>query len=236
MAKADGAGPPAGALSPWGSVLWALLPLLTIGLGTVFVLGWAAQRLRSRLLAAGTGLSLALTVSALVLLNAPNGSTAGGVGGALILLLIGGGLASTFTVRGRLVRPGYPGLTAAADATGAPARSGSVDPAVAAALERRGRRNQARALLQRDPALARELRVGRPDLPRSFDDGGLVDVNHVPAETLAALPGVTAELAARIVRVRAERGGFALAEELAVCADVPEPLLADLSERLLYLP
>jgi len=50
------------------------------------------------------------------------------------------------------------------------------DPALAAAIACRQRRQQARQLLANDPGLARELRIGRPDLPRDYDDGGLVAV------------------------------------------------------------
>jgi hypothetical protein len=45
-------------------------------------------------------------------------------------------------------------------------------------------------LLGRDPAVAAELRIGRPDLPRNFDDGGLIDVNTVPAQVLSRLLGL----------------------------------------------
>ena len=42
------------------------------------------------------------------------------------------------------------------------------------------------------PALAGELRIGRPDLPREYDDGSLVDVNRVPGAVLAAQLGAHA--------------------------------------------
>ena len=49
--------------------------------------------------------------------------------------------------------------------------------------------------------LARELRIGRPDLPRQYDDGGLVDVNNVPV-------GVLAELEAQLrIRILHGAGG-----------------------------
>ena len=38
---------------------------------------------------------------------------------------------------------------------------------------------------------ARELRIGRPELPREYDDGGLVDVNRVPGAALTAQLGLT---------------------------------------------
>jgi hypothetical protein len=43
------------------------------------------------------------------------------------------------------------------------------------------RRRQARELAKRNPVLARDLNIGRPDVPHDYNDGGLVDVNQVPA-------------------------------------------------------
>jgi hypothetical protein len=110
-----------------------------------------------------------------------------------------------------------------------------VDPAIGEALERRQRRAEARGILERDPALARELRIGRPDLPRKFDDGGLIDVNHVPAAILATLPGFTPELADRVIRVRDEHRAFTFVEELEAYANLPAGLADELAERLLFL-
>ena len=42
------------------------------------------------------------------------------------------------------------------------------------------RRDYSRKLLTDNPQLAKELNIGRPDLHSEFDDGGLIDVNHVP--------------------------------------------------------
>ena len=39
-------------------------------------------------------------------------------------------------------------------------------------------------MVQTNPALARELRIGRPDLPRQYD-GALVDINRVPVAAWA---------------------------------------------------
>jgi hypothetical protein len=115
----------------------------------------------------------------------------------------------------------------------------AVDPAIRDALAHRKRRAEARRILDTDPALARELCIGRPDLPRGYDDGGILDVNHVPAmfltAFLAALPGFTPELAARVVEARAELGRFTLLSELVVYADVPEELAGELSDRLVFL-
>ncbi|MDX6281515.1 MAG: hypothetical protein QOH03_2586, partial [Kribbellaceae bacterium] len=70
------------------------------------------------------------------------------------------------------------------------------------------RRSQARQLAVEQPALARSLRIGRPDLPRDYDDGGLVDLNSVPAAWLATLPGITRQEADAIVLSRTQHGRF----------------------------
>jgi hypothetical protein len=96
---------PVGRMSPAGSVVWALIPLFTLGMGTMFVLAWG-PRLRSRALGVAAVMALIMTVLAFSLSGASDdaGSTASGV---LIILLIGGGLTTTFMVRRQLVKPGY---------------------------------------------------------------------------------------------------------------------------------
>ena len=63
--------------------------------------------------------------------------------------------------------------------------------ALTMARARMHRRQQARQLAQDNPVLARELAIGRPDVPHDYDDGGLVDVNHVPGDVLASSLGLT---------------------------------------------
>jgi Helix-hairpin-helix motif len=108
--------------------------------------------------------------------------------------------------------------------------------AIAVATMRRELRRQARELAAEDPALARELRVGRPDLPRQYDDGGLVDVNQVPPPVLTALTGVTPEIAERIVSIREHVGRYSSAEELVTTADLHPDLTAEIREYGLFLP
>lgn len=76
------------------------------------------------------------------------------------------------------------------------------------------RRNHARHIVQTNPALARELRIGRPDLPRGFDDGGLVDVNRVPGAVLAAQLGLTQQEVTNVIAARDKLGRFTSADEL----------------------
>lgn len=106
-----------------------------------------------------------------------------------------------------------------------------------AARQRKARRAEARALVASDPVLASELGIGRPDLRRGHDDGGLVDVNHVPAEVLAADLEMTPEVARQVVDAREHLGGFHSAEEMIVyCEGVTPQRVEYLRDRLLFLP
>jgi DNA uptake protein ComE-like DNA-binding protein len=64
------------------------------------------------------------------------------------------------------------------------------------------RRAEARELVANNPELARDLRVGRPDLPRQYDDGGLVDINAVPAVLIARECGLDDAVAEQIQSAR----------------------------------
>ncbi|GAA2456841.1 hypothetical protein GCM10010191_90410 [Actinomadura vinacea] len=203
-------------------ILWSLVPLLTFGYGTPFSFMFAALRNRSAGLgatAAGYGVVLSAAMVAMV---------SGGIGlpvmGMIMMLVLWlGGTAHAFAVRPSVFPRASP-------------HSRRNEHAVKLAQYRRTLRDEARALVTEDPALAHELRIGRPDLPRGYDDGGLIDVNHAPAATLALLPGLTEELIERIVRHRDEQGGFISAEELAVDVDLPPSLLPQLSEYAIFLP
>jgi hypothetical protein len=110
------------------------------------------------------------------------------------------------------------------------------DPTYVEAVRHRARREQVRALVASDPALATELRVGRPDLQRTFDDGGLVDVNAVPATVIARLPGFTRRFAQEMEKVREHLGHLSSAEELVVYGSVPLDVLERVRDLLLFRP
>lgn len=96
------------------------------------------------------------------------------------------------------------------------------DPAIKAALAARARREEARKLAAEDPLLARELRIGRPDIAREYDDGGLVDVNSAPAHVIAEVCGIPADAAAKIVNERDRQGGqFSNVDEIFIMTDMP---------------
>ncbi|WP_460369079.1 ComEA family DNA-binding protein [Actinocorallia lasiicapitis] len=107
--------------------------------------------------------------------------------------------------------------------------------AIAMANMRRELRRQSRELA-RDVILARDLRIGRPDLPRHYDDGGLIDVNHVPAQALTVITGITPSMAEHIVKIRETVTGFHSAEELSAVAQLPPHLTPEIVEYGIFLP
>lgn len=103
-----------------------------------------------------------------------------------------------------------------------------------AARERIRLREEGRRLAARDPRLAREAGVGRPDL-RGADHFGLVDVNHASEQALSSLPGITPELARRIAETRESVGLFQSAEDLGVLLDLAPQLVDEISEYAIFL-
>jgi DNA uptake protein ComE-like DNA-binding protein len=140
-------------------------------------------------------------------------------GGLLIILGWAGGAATSFSIRGAYERKlGSPLLDAEAQAQ--------------ARLEDRQR---ARELARRNPELALEVGVGRPDRPGAVD-GGLIDVNNAGPSALATLPGITDELVARIVEARAQTGGFTSVEDLGIALDIDGATVEALRDRVVFLP
>lgn len=123
-------------------------------------------------------------------------------------------------------------------ATTPPATEPPSDPnegAIAGVLATRQKRAEARALAQRDPQMARDLRIGRPDLPRHYDDGGLVDVNSAPAETIAQWLGLTGAQAAHIVEVRHQLGKFQQVDDLLNMAGLDWTAFDQARDRIITL-
>jgi DNA uptake protein and related DNA-binding proteins len=205
------------------SVLWALAPLFSCGFATPFTIGYGAARIKSR------SLAIAAVIYGLGMLFFWFGAS--DVGGPAVeaLSALGflgnwiGGTAHSFAIRNKVFDLPH---------------GGPLSPnerAIAEAQHRRNLRQEARELAKKDPALAKELRIGRPDLPRQYDDGGLVDINHAPAEVIARLPGMTPELAQKIVEVRETVGPFVSAEEVSATVGLPPQITSDLAEYTIYL-
>lgn len=202
-------------------IVWAFVPFVTLGYGTPFSFLYAAVRRRSLglgITAAGYG---AGTAAVMMMLQAGDPIFLV-LGSFLAILLWIAGTGHAFAVRPSVFPREIP-------------RNVLNEHAIEVARYRRSLREQARALAAEDPALARELRIGRPDVPRTYDDGGLVDVNHAPREIIEALPGMTPEIADRIVRRRAQTGGFVSVEEMALDADVPPDVLPQLADFTIFL-
>jgi DNA uptake protein ComE-like DNA-binding protein len=107
-------------------------------------------------------------------------------------------------------------------------------PPLEAAKARIKRRAKGRKLLARQPQLAREVGLGRPDLPGT-EDYGLVDVNHASQAALRMLPGVTEDAAQKIVSMRTELGGFSSAEDLGAALDLPPAMVDEMREVAVFL-
>jgi hypothetical protein len=98
------------------------------------------------------------------------------------------------------------------------------------------RRAHARWLVASNPAQARELGIGRPDLPHDFDDGGLIDINHVPGYALSRLRGLNAETAHRIVLDRHHTGPYQRIEDLVMRGLLTPAQMHRLGARLICVP
>lgn len=94
--------------------------------------------------------------------------------------------------------------------------------AVAGIEAARAKRLEARRLAERDPMMARELRIGRPDLRREYDDGGLVDLNAAPVETLVREFELSDRTARSLADVRERIGRLDNVEEVITFGEVPE--------------
>lgn len=191
--------------------------VLSLGILTFVPFVHAATRTRRPLMV----LTAAFYTAAVVVLFMSTTQTY--FGGLLFGLLIGGGVHSV------LIRPYvWPSLRRDRAAE----TMADVDPAVAAVLASRNRRAEARALAARDPQMARELGIGRPDLPgRRYDDGGLVDLNSAPAQAIAAMCGIDLTVAGRIVEARAAGVPFLTVDDAFTMCDVPFPLWDRIRER-----
>jgi len=107
--------------------------------------------------------------------------------------------------------------------------------AIAAIQAGRRKREEARELARRDPQMARDLRVGRPDLARQYDDGGLVDVNSAPEVTLTRWLGLSAAQSAQVVEVRQRLNRFEHVEDLVNLAGLEPSTYDQVKDRIILL-
>lgn len=224
-----------------GHGLWMLIPLLSFGF-----LGWLpASQTWWRARTTGwliTALSLILTFIGF-LIALPLDDT-GDVWVPMFLLSAIGG-----TVAAAIGRPVFFGSRPAAESQPVVAwrpapvsrpvagpDAVTAEPAVQAVLYRRQRRQQAREIAANDPAMALELGIGRPDLARTYDDGGLVDLNNIPADSLVAALGWERSVAEAYAIGREMRRGYASLAEVEALSGIAPDVLGQDAERLIVLP
>jgi hypothetical protein len=114
-------------------------------------------------------------------------------------------------------------------------RSSDDPPELQRAAHHARLRAPAQDLAERQPARARALGVGRPDLEWAFD-GDLVDVNSAPASVLREAGGLDELSVRRLEAIRDELGGFASLAELDFFLDLSPRELRQLSDVAVFLP
>ena len=192
----------------WSFSLLAFVPFLRIALARGRARDWAVF--------AGYLASTVIVISA----AASNNDAAGAVAGTMAIVVAVVAAVHAFVA----FRPG-------SETVGGSAAS---ELALTSARTRMRRRQQARELAASNPVLARELGVGRPDVPHDYDDGGLVDVNHVPGEVLRQSLGLTAAESAAIITVREQLGRFSGPEELTAYTELAPDRVDALRDWMLF--
>ncbi|MFC6152637.1 ComEA family DNA-binding protein [Nocardioides yefusunii] len=107
--------------------------------------------------------------------------------------------------------------------------------ALAQVAAQRRRREDARTIVRNDPGTARDLGIGRPDLGRGYDDGGLVDLNSAPVELLVAVLGLTPTQGQALVEARARVGRFTLVEDLHLVSEIDLATYDRITDRVVLL-
>ncbi len=204
---------------------WTSVPIWSISfLSCLPFLFYALARRRRQDWAVFAGY-LAATVALTVALSVVQSGSGASAGVGLFLIVLAAGAATHAFV---LYRPGR------GPVPGAPDVRQVNQAAVSQARDRIERRKDARHLVATNPALARDLMIGRPDLRRVYDDGGLVDVNHVPGGVLGPGLGLTREEEADVLAARANLGRFTSADELCAYTRLSPERVDELRELMIF--
>jgi hypothetical protein len=93
-------------------------------------------------------------------------------------------------------------------------------------------------LAKRDPQEALRLQIGRADIDERdrYPDGGVIDLNNLPPDTLCHVTGIDADTAARIASAREQVDGFKSLADLLVLLNLPPHLFDVVEGRLIFLP
>ena len=108
-------------------------------------------------------------------------------------------------------------------------------PGTAWELAKRQRREEYRRLAANDANLARSIGVGRPDLPRDYSDGGLLDLNALSAADLSRFTPMPLGEAERVVETRQRLGSLSSIDEVIAYANLSEVSASRLKESGIFL-
>jgi hypothetical protein len=210
-------------------IWWGIVPIWSIGfLSFAPFLAYAVMRRRKRDWAVFAAY-LAATAAMIVAVASAGTSNGGGAAvGGFVIALAGCAAVHAFV----LFRPARD-LAPLGPSAGVSTRQRN-HAAVAQARDRIERRKDARHLVATQPDLARDLAIGRPDLPREYDDGGLVDVNHVPAIVLAGNLGLAPGEVRDVLAARDKLGKFGSAEELCAYTELSPDRVDELRDLMIF--
>jgi len=200
---------------------WVYISLLPIGFGAWAPIYGGAQHGRRSWIVWGIAWMLVAIAAWTLLAIFPTGNGGGNAAAGLMLILAWVGPAATsFVLR-----------------AGDRNRDGGTDLERAEAAGRIALRDRAHAreIATRDPSLALEMGIGRPDRPGAAN-GGVVDLNNAAPSALTTLPGVDEVLATQIVETRSRVGGFSSLEDMGAVMDLDAPVVERLRERAVFLP
>jgi hypothetical protein len=199
---------------------WPWISLLPIGLGAWAPIYAGVKAGRRRWIALGLVWS-AVVVAGVVANAVSRSGQSGNNDFAGMLIIIGwiGAIATSFSIRSAYDSQMRSPLLAAEEA----------------GAQRLADRRRALALAQRNPALAREIGIGRPD-EHGATDAGLVDVNNASVTALLKLPGIGGDLATQIIEAREKVGGFSSLEDMGLALDLDGALVEGLRGEVVFLP
>ena len=201
------------------------LAAVSFGLAAFVPPLWAASQrkydraFRTRMYVLAGALAALLVVGFVLLGTSPedeNGAASGAgsdIGAALLLVVMAAGVAIAIKYRN-------------------PAND---VPGASEEFARRQLRERYRRLTETDRSLAASMLVGRPDLARSFDDGGLLDLNNLSADSLVTHGSLTRAEADQIAEVRGQLGRFADLHEVIAFVDLPEGTASRLRDLAVFL-
>lgn len=203
-----------------GRSRWPYLSLIPIGLGAWAPIYAGAKARRALWIVLGV-LWSAIIVAGFVANAVSKSGQTGNNDFAGFLFILGwvGAVATSFGIR-----PAYE------------RQMGSeLERATEAAEQRLADRRRALDLARRNPALAAEVGIGRPDKPGAAS-AGLVDVNNASVTALLGLPGIDGKIATQLVEAREKLGGFSSLEDCGETLDLDGATVENLRGKVVFLP